>query len=112
MSLSFLTLDAYKGKIIWITGASSGLGAALGHEMAMKGAQVILSARRSDQLVTVKNRIMNDRNDIPVPYILSLDVTDLTAQKKAVSEVLEKFKISRNTLTNWVKKGLIKVYIL
>jgi len=25
------------------------------------------------------------------------------------SEVLKKFKISRNTLTNWVKKGLIKV---
>jgi len=24
-------------------------------------------------------------------------------------EVLEKYKISRNTLTNWVKKGLIKV---
>lgn len=24
-------------------------------------------------------------------------------------EVMEKYKITRNTLTNWVKKGLIKV---
>lgn len=41
-------------KIIWITGASSGIGEALVYELADKCAGLILSARREDELLRVK----------------------------------------------------------
>ena len=39
-------MESFKNKVIWITGASSGIGEALVYEFASKGAKLILSARR------------------------------------------------------------------
>jgi|SRR5690606_8971799 short-subunit dehydrogenase len=41
-------------KVFWITGASSGIGEALAYVLAAKGARLILSARRKDELARVK----------------------------------------------------------
>lgn len=42
------------GKVIWITGASSGIGEALAYELARHKVKLILSARRKDELERVK----------------------------------------------------------
>jgi short-subunit dehydrogenase len=42
------------GKVIWITGASSGIGEVLVYELAKKGSRLILSARRKEELERVK----------------------------------------------------------
>ncbi|NBO66042.1 MAG: SDR family oxidoreductase [Acidobacteria bacterium] len=40
----------FSGKVVWITGASSGIGEALVRAFSLEGARVVLSARREDEL--------------------------------------------------------------
>ena len=49
--------NAFEDKVVWITGASSGIGASLANDMARVGAQVIISARREDKLQGVVQTI-------------------------------------------------------
>lgn len=45
--------EAFSGKVAWITGASSGIGAALARAIAAEGADVILSGRDEERLAGV-----------------------------------------------------------
>jgi NAD(P)-dependent dehydrogenase (short-subunit alcohol dehydrogenase family) len=68
----------YGGAVVWITGASSGIGEALAGELAGRGARVAISARRADRLA----EIAGDRM-LAVPA----DVTDLEAMRAAAATV-------------------------
>jgi NADP-dependent 3-hydroxy acid dehydrogenase YdfG len=46
-----------KGKVVIITGASSGIGEATAKELASKGAKVVLAARREDRLKKLQDEI-------------------------------------------------------
>lgn len=63
----------YKNKVIWITGASSGIGEALTYELSRRGAKIIISSRRKEALEQVKNNCGSDNSDI---HILTLDLSD------------------------------------
>ena len=50
-------MSGIKGKVIAITGASSGLGEAAARLLAQKGAHVVLGARRTDRLESLASDI-------------------------------------------------------
>ncbi|HKL15635.1 MAG TPA: SDR family oxidoreductase [Balneolaceae bacterium] len=62
----------YKNKVAWITGASSGIGEALAYALNKKGARLILSARREDELNRVKANCSGDPERV---VVLPLDLT-------------------------------------
>lgn len=75
-------------KVVWITGASSGLGEAMAYEFNKKGNRLILSARRSDELQRVKeNCHAHDEN----VRILPLDLTDAESLESKAKEAREMF---------------------
>ncbi|CAG7731340.1 unnamed protein product [Allacma fusca] len=82
----------YKGKVIWITGASSGIGEAIAKQLAKAGARLILSARRGEELDRVKRECFNGSSltekDI---LVLPLDVTKLESHELALTNVLKHF---------------------
>lgn len=47
-------MSSVKGKVVWITGASSGIGEAITYAFAHEGAKLILSSRRMEELERVK----------------------------------------------------------
>lgn len=46
----------FNGKVVWITGASSGIGESLAYLLSSHGAKLILSARRRNELERVLKR--------------------------------------------------------
>ena len=57
-------------QIIWITGASSGIGLALARESAKRGASVVLSARSSDKLEEVRKTLPHAEKHLVLPLDL------------------------------------------
>lgn len=73
----------FTNKIIWITGASSGIGEALTDELVKKNAILLLSARNKEQLQRVREKYSYDNI-----FIYPMDVTDNESVENAVAEVL------------------------
>lgn len=44
------------GKVVWLTGASSGIGEQLAYDLVACGCKVVLSARRKQKLIHVKEK--------------------------------------------------------
>ncbi len=81
-------MNNFKDKIVWITGASSGIGEALAKAFAAEGAKLVLSARRKEELERVKKECgLNDANCLIVP----LDLSDTSGVDTLTQTVLAKF---------------------
>ncbi|XP_022085937.1 dehydrogenase/reductase SDR family member 7-like isoform X2 [Acanthaster planci] len=82
-----------KGKVAWITGASSGIGEALSYELAQKGVKLILSSRREQELEQVRERCLQfselTDNDV---LVLPMDLRNYESHKGCADKVLSHFK--------------------
>lgn len=74
-------------KIIWITGASSGIGEALAYQWSQEGHFLILSARRENELYRVQNNCQNPA----ASKILPLDLSKQAEIETAAEIVLKEF---------------------
>jgi NADP-dependent 3-hydroxy acid dehydrogenase YdfG len=81
----------FQGKIVWITGASSGIGEALAVEMVADGAKLILSARREAELERVKATCVAGGAAAENVFVLTLDVTDEASMTGKVAEAHQKW---------------------
>ena len=70
------------GRIAFVTGASSGLGAQFARTLARAGAGVVLASRRLEKLKELRARIEGEGGDA---HVVELDVTDLDSIKAAVA---------------------------
>jgi short-subunit dehydrogenase len=65
-------MTEFKGKVVWVTGASSGIGEAITYEFAKAGARLIISARRKEELDRVKDACKSKYNATVEPLALDL----------------------------------------
>ncbi len=77
----------FKNKVIWITGASSGIGKALALEFSKLGAKIIISSRKKESLEAVKNLCAIPDN----VKIVALDLEDYTNLDTAVTSAIFQF---------------------
>ncbi len=77
------TIDL-SGRVAFITGASSGLGAQFARTLAQAGAAVVLASRRMERLKDLRATIVAQGGDARV---IELDVTDHASIKSAVAHV-------------------------
>ncbi|MEP7320666.1 MAG: SDR family oxidoreductase [Saprospiraceae bacterium] len=98
-------MSFFEGKVVWITGASSGIGEALAYTFAKYKAKLILSARRKDELERVKNACNLPDADI---LLLTLDVAEIEKMEEYTAIVLALFGridilVNNAGLSHWSK---------
>jgi NADP-dependent 3-hydroxy acid dehydrogenase YdfG len=83
--------QSFQDQVIWITGASSGIGESLARSFAARGAAVVLSARRETELQRVRQQLLEEGVGAERVMVLPLDVTDYDAMPAAVQRVEDSF---------------------
>tara|TARA_R100000656_G_scaffold115190_1_gene87725 strand:+ start:13 stop:798 length:786 start_codon:yes stop_codon:yes gene_type:complete len=74
-------------EIIWITGASSGIGEALAKEFASKGHKLIISARNEQKLVALKDSLPHPQD----VFVLPLDLQKIDEHEAKIKEAIKAF---------------------
>ena len=102
-------MTAFNGKIVFITGASSGIGEACAQAFAAAGASLLLAARRKDRLE--KSATDLRRLGAPNVHLLQLDVTQPMAVAGAIAGLPEEWKAIEILINNaGLSRGLDKLY--
>jgi short-subunit dehydrogenase len=86
-SRSIVRKIAFNNKIVWITGATSGIGEALCRELAARGATLVLSSRREELLQKVQESCEASERHLALP----LDVLATDTFPAAVKTVTDRF---------------------
>lgn len=95
----------FENKVVWITGASSGIGEALAYAFAKENAKLVLSARRTGELERVKQGCNLPENRV---LLLPMDVSEYDKAEEQHQKVKEKFGpvdilINNAGLSHWSK---------
>jgi 3-hydroxy acid dehydrogenase / malonic semialdehyde reductase len=98
-----------KDKIVFVTGASSGIGAATAMEFARHGAKLLLCARRLDRLQAMEAELRDAGS--PDVFNLELDVRDRKTAHSTLSQLPEAWRAIDVLVNNaGLSRGLTKLY--
>lgn len=78
----------FDGKVVWITGATSGIGRACALEFAREGAKVSLAGRRLDRLNHIVAELTRQGSDA---LATPCDVTDESSIEQAIGATIQRF---------------------
>jgi short-subunit dehydrogenase len=81
--------DMFSGKVVWVTGASSGIGEALVYEFARRGANVIISSNDQPGLERVKKACGKPSGTI---LCAPFDLSDTSEIEKLVRKQIDSYK--------------------
>jgi 3-hydroxy acid dehydrogenase/malonic semialdehyde reductase len=99
-----------KGKIAFITGASSGIGAATALAFAAEGARLLLAARRAGKLADVASRAL--QRGAQAVHSIDLDVRHRHAMQVAIDELPPEWSEIDILVNNaGLSRGLDKLYM-
>lgn len=102
-------MESLKGKKVFITGASSGIGKACAFAFAKEGADLIISARRIEKINSIADEL-REKFNIKV-HNMKLDVRDFAAVKESVNNLPDEFKKIDILVNNaGLGRGLNKVF--
>jgi short-subunit dehydrogenase len=84
-------VDDFEGQRVLVTGASSGIGAALAEEFARRGALVGICARRQDRLTEVLERCQSLSTGSPGSRMWVTDLSDFSAVDALAAQAVGSF---------------------
>lgn len=107
------SISTMRGQVVWITGASSGIGRALAISLARHGVRLVLSARRLEQLEQVQAECLAAARGLLAQkdvLILQMDILQLDKHQAHLYTVLNHFErldvlvnnAGRSQRANWV----------
>jgi dehydrogenase/reductase SDR family protein 13 len=82
-----MTIDAIRDRTFLVTGASSGIGRALGERLASEGARVVLAARSPERTGRVLEAIRARHPEADVRF-LQIDLSDFESVRRAAAEFI------------------------
>ena len=77
----------FENKVVWISGASSGIGIEMARQLANKGAKVVLSSRNEDKLREIQLNLTNPEFHMVIP----LDLEQNTAFDQLAQRVYDQY---------------------
>jgi len=85
-------IDSLQGKVVWITGASSGIGKNLGIVLARYGVKLCLSSRREEELEKVKLECLAGSTLKPSDiFVLKMDMLETDKHQEYFDQVIKYF---------------------
>ena len=78
----------FEGKVVLVTGGSQGIGRAIAEAFAKKGANVVICARREQEVESAAREISSSGGECRG---IALDVTDVSAVQSAVASLLKSY---------------------
>lgn len=87
------SISELKGKVVWITGASSGIGEALAYLLASNGVKLVISGTNKSRLEEVRKQCILcgqlEENDV---LVLGFDIKNFSEHQKQLNSVISHFK--------------------
>lgn len=94
-----LPKGAFSGLVVWITGASSGIGKEMALMLAERGARLVLSSRRKESLEKVAEECRKHNSDAQVKIVV-LDLNDMPSLASKAKEAAESFGEAVDVMIN------------